>query len=72
MQCAVLRMATGQQRIPPVAAKVSKNIYALIEHTNQVGDLKNHSKGDPSITMAAAFCMAAIELVEAVARDLKP
>ena len=70
-QCALLRWATGQARIRPIAGKVSKSTYVLIEHTNQVGDLKNHSEGGPSVTMAVAFCMAAIELVETLARELK-
>ena len=65
-QCALLRLATGQNRIRPIAARVSKATYVLIEHMNQVGDLKNHSKGAPTITMAVAFCMAAIELAEAL------
>jgi hypothetical protein len=72
MQCALLKTATGEARILRIASKVSKSTYALIEHTNQVGDLKNHTQSDPSVTMAVAFCMAAIELVETLARELKP
>jgi hypothetical protein len=72
MQCGLLRLATGQPRINAITAKVSKGTCVLLEHANQIGDLKNHSKGDPSVTVAVAFCMAAIELVEALARELKP
>lgn len=70
LQCGLLRLATGQQRIRPTTTKISKTTSVLIEHMNQVGDLKNHSDGDPTITMAVAFCMAAIELVESLAREL--
>ena len=37
---------------------------------NQVGDLQNHSGVDPTVTMAAAFCMTAIELCELLIQDL--
>jgi hypothetical protein len=37
---------------------------------NHFGDLKNHFKGEPTLTLAVAFCMAAIELVESLAREL--
>jgi hypothetical protein len=69
-QCALLRIATGQHRIRPVASHVSKATYVFVEHMSQVGDLKNHSKGEPTLTMAVAFCMAAIELAESLCRDL--
>ena len=72
MQCALLRLATGRQRIRPIAGKVSKASCVLMEHMNQVGDMRTHSKGDLSVTMAASFCMAAIELTESLARDLRP
>jgi hypothetical protein len=71
-QCALLRVATGQSRISAITSTVSKGTCVLLELANDIGDLKNHSKGDPSVTMAVAFCMAAIELVEALARELKP
>ena len=59
-QCALLRLATGQQSdSADVAARASKSTYLLIEHMSQIGDLKNHFKGEPTLTMAVAFCMAA-------------
>jgi len=70
LQCALVRLATGQQRISAAAKKVSKATYVALEHMNQVGDLKNHSTVDPTVTMAAAFCMTAIELCELLIRDL--
>jgi hypothetical protein len=69
-QCSLLRLATGQLRIPPIAGKVSKSACVLLDHMNHVGDLKNHSKGEPTLTMAVAFCFAAIELAEVLGRDL--
>ncbi|MEZ4447335.1 MAG: hypothetical protein R3B72_50120 [Polyangiaceae bacterium] len=69
-QCALLRVATGQHRVSPVAKQVTKSTHVLIEHMNQFGDLKNHSKDDPSVTMAVAFCFAAVELLEALNREL--
>jgi hypothetical protein len=69
-QCALLRLATGQHRIRPIAARASKSTYLLIEHMSQIGDLKNHFRGEPTLTMAVAFSMAAIELAESLSRDL--
>ena len=69
-QCALLRIATGQHRVRPIASHASKVTYVFIEHMSQVGDLKNHSKGEPTLTMEVAFCMAAIELAESLGRDL--
>jgi hypothetical protein len=37
---------------------------------SNVGDLKNHYKGQTTLTMGVAFCMAAIELAESLAREL--
>lgn len=71
-QCALLRLATGQHRIRAISAKVTKRTYVLVEHMNQIGDLKNHSRSEPTVTMATAFCMAAIELVESLGRELQP
>lgn len=69
-QCALLRVATGQQRVSPVAKKVTKSTHVLIEHMNQLGDLKNHSKDEPTITLAVAFCFSGIELLESLKREL--
>jgi hypothetical protein len=69
-QCGLLRLATGQQRIRPIAARLSKSSYLLIEHISNIGDLKNHYRGPTTLTMAVAFCAAAIELVESLAREL--
>jgi glycine cleavage system pyridoxal-binding protein P len=70
-QCDILRLVTGKQGVKPVAAKVSKQAYVLAEHMNQVGNMKNHSKAFPTLTMAVAFCFSAIELAEVLARDLR-
>ncbi len=70
MQCNLLRYATGQQKLKPVTKYVTKRTYVLVEHMSQVGDLRNHSGTDPSVTMAAAFCLAAIELVELLTEEL--
>jgi hypothetical protein len=69
-QCSILRRATGEQSAKPVATKVSKSTYVLIEHMSHLGDLKNHTRDDPTLTMAVAFCMTAIELTESLAREL--
>jgi len=37
---------------------------------SNIGDLKNHYRGTTTLTMAVAFCAAAIELVESLAREL--
>jgi hypothetical protein len=50
---------------------VSKATYVALEHMNQAGDLKNHSNVDPTVTMAAAFCMTAIALCELLAKELQ-
>jgi hypothetical protein len=69
-QCGLLRIATGGQFIEPVVKRVSKPTYVLVENMNHFGDLKNHFKGEPTLTLAVAFCMAAIELVESLGREL--
>lgn len=69
-QCGLLRLATGQQYVKPSTRRISKSSYVLIEHMNQIGDLKNHTTTEPSLTMAVAFCFAAIELAESLGRDL--
>jgi hypothetical protein len=69
-QCGLLRLATGRQFAAPVVKRVSKATYVLVEHMNHVGDFVNHAKGEPSLTMAVAHCLAAVELVESLARDL--
>jgi len=70
LQCNLLRTATGQQRLKPVTKYVTKRTYVLVEHMSQIGDLRNHSGGEPSLTMAAAFCLAAVELVEVLTEEL--
>ncbi len=69
-QCGLLRNASGGQFVEPLAKRISRPTYVLIEHMNHVGDLRNHWKGQPTLTLAVAFCMAAIELVESLAREL--
>ncbi|APR86260.1 Hypothetical protein A7982_11609 [Minicystis rosea] len=69
-QCDLLRLATGRPGIKPIASKVSKQACVLVEHMNQIGNMKNHSRCPPTLTMAVAFCFAAIELCEALRRDL--
>ena len=69
-QCGLLRLATGQQHSPRITERISKGTYVLIEHMKEVGDLGNHVQGTPTLTMAVAFCMAAIELAESLSRDL--
>lgn len=53
-----------------VAARVTKATLVLIEHMDQVGDLRNRSKGEPTLTMAVAFCLAATELDETLGREV--
>ncbi|MCB9694316.1 MAG: ATP-binding protein [Alphaproteobacteria bacterium] len=69
-QCGLLRLATGQQRLKPVTQHVSKSSFVLIEHIHNLGNLKNHSSGEPSVTLAVSFVFAAIELTESLAREL--
>jgi hypothetical protein len=70
-QCGLLRLATGKQGVRPIASKVTKTAYVLLEHMSQVGDWKNHSKGTPTVSMASAFCATAIELLDTLASDLR-
>ena len=69
-QCGLLRLATGGQFVAPVAKRACKATYVLVEHMNQMGDFANHAKGEHSLTMAVAYCLAAVELIESVGRDL--
>ena len=61
---------TPRQFVKPAAKKISRPTYVLVEHMNHVGDLNNHFKGERTLSMAVAFCFAAIELAEALGRDL--
>lgn len=47
-----------------------QGIYVLIEHVSQIGDLKNHSKVEPTLTMAVAFCMVTIDLIECLNQEI--
>lgn len=69
-QCSLLQAATGRQGVPQVTTHVSKSTYVLIEYMKQLGDFRNHSKTDASLTMAISFCFAAISLLEALAREI--
>lgn len=71
-QCGLLRIATGGQFVKPLTKRVSRPTYVLLEHMSHVGDLRNHTKGEPTLSMAVSFCMAAIELTESLGRDLAP
>ena len=62
-QCGLLRLATGGQFVAPVAKRACKATYVLVEHMNQMGDFANHAKGEHSLTMAVAYCLAAVELI---------
>lgn len=69
-QCGLLRLAMGRQGLKPVARYTSRTTHALIEHMNGLGNVRNHSTDPVTVTLAAAFCLAAIELCESLARDL--
>jgi hypothetical protein len=69
-QCALLRLASGQQRIRPITTRVSKATCVLIDHMSHMGDLKNHHRGPTTLMMGVAFCASAIELTESLAREL--
>lgn len=69
-QCALLRLATGRQRIRPVATKVTKATVVLLEHIQQVGDFANHNSGDVPASFGVAVCAVAVELLDSLAMDL--
>jgi hypothetical protein len=74
--CTILRLATGNDRVDPVVARLTKASFILLEHVVNVGNHRNHRDniGGPgaSLGMAVAFCFAVIELIESLARDLEP
>jgi hypothetical protein len=59
-----LRHLVNQQNAKPT--------YVLVESLNHLGDLENHFKGEPTLTLAVAFCVSAIELVKSLNRDFPP
>jgi hypothetical protein len=69
-QCGLLRAITGTDDIPKLTKWVTKPTYTLVDHIQTLGDLGQH-RDDERITWsyAAAFCFAAIELLDSLYRD---
>lgn len=73
-QCNVLRLATGADRIRPMAAFVTKPTALLIDALQSVGDFGQHREDFPesqvTCGMAASAVLWAIELVSSLNGDL--
>ena len=72
--CMILRLATGNDRVDPVATRFCKASFILLEYVVNVGNHRNHRDASggtgASLGAAVAFCFVVIELVESLARDL--
>ena len=74
MQCGVLRVITGTDRIRRQSRYVTKTTSLLVDHLQSVGSFGQHRENFPetnvSIGFAAASVLAAISLVESLTADL--
>ena len=74
MQCGVLRLITGTDRIRRQSRHVTKTTSLLVDHLQSVGSFGQHLKDFPeanvSIGFAASSVVSAISLVESLTADL--
>jgi hypothetical protein len=70
--CRLLQRATGTDKNPRVTKYVSKRSYALLNFVQSVGDHGQHlddDYDDVTWSYAAAFCFAAVDLCDSLAKD---
>jgi hypothetical protein len=71
--CAILRLATGTDKVRRQTQRLTKATFAVIEFLTNLGNARNHRDGFEVTTgFAASFCMTCIELLAALHRDLVP
>ena len=74
MQCGVLRLITGTDRIRRQSRYVTKTTSLLVDHLQSVGSFGQHRENfretNVSMGFAAASVLAAISLVESLTADL--
>ena len=74
LQCGVLRLITGTDRVRRQSRYVTKTTSLLVDHLQSVGSFGQHRENFPetnvSIGFAAASVLAAISLVENLTADL--
>jgi hypothetical protein len=69
-QCGLLRGMTGTENSPKLAKFVPKRTYTLVDHIQSIGDFGQHQQGEEiTWSYAMAFCFAAVELLDSLARD---
>lgn len=72
-QCHLLDLITGTQSAPRVARFVRKPSFVLLDTLKSAGDFGQHSDGAPiTLPQAAALCLCAVELLDALTRELPP
>ena len=71
-QCGLLDKITGTSDADPVARYVSKPTYLLLNMLKGIGDFAHHRQDSATVTLgfAASTCLSAIELLDALAREL--
>jgi len=70
--CRLLQLATGTDITPRLTRYVSKRTYALLNFMQSVGDHGQHLKDDDvTWSYAAAFCFAAVDLCDSLAKDFE-
>ena len=74
LQCGVLRLITGTDRVRRQSRYVTKTTSLLVDHLQSVGSFGQHRENFPetnvSIGFAAASILSAISLVESLTADL--
>ncbi|MFP2929764.1 AAA family ATPase [Pyxidicoccus sp. 3LG] len=69
--CAILRLATGTDRVQRQTKRLTKPTFAVIEFLTNLGNARNHRDSFELTTgFAVSFCMACIELMAAIHREL--
>lgn len=70
-QCRALDIATGTQNSGPFTRYLSKPSFILLDTLKQAGDFGQH-QGDVVVTiaLAASLCLCAVELLDALTREL--
>ena len=75
VQCSILRLATGTDRVQRKSRYVTKTTYLLIDHLQSVGDFGQHRGDFPethvTVGFAASIVLAAIALIESLTADLQ-
>jgi hypothetical protein len=75
-QCGVLRWLTGgkvgNKTIARLTRFVTRPTFLLVDHIQSVGNFGQHQDDPATLGFASTVCLAAIELCQSLANDLRP